>query len=210
MLVLGAGLVAALALGTVVALLSGGKEQQASPVRLISQKERSAEPAGSPARVFLDYWSNLQFSDWPGALALFAPSYLDSIGADRTVAGLQIDEPLYPTVKPRVLETTKRLSTATVRYEIVRPKSPVQRQTVSFARVAGKWRIIYDSAMDRRLRSAQQVAAGATVTGAVNAGAVRAGESAARAQARYLDSRRAQTKPRRPRTNRQTPGTTPP
>lgn len=194
---LAAAALAVVAIAVVIAVNGESDSPDASPVKLVGKAQLKSQPAGSAGRALLRYWSDMQFSDWPGALEEFSPSYLRTIGSDVTVAGMQIDGSLYPLVRPHIVGTSQRGSFATVRYLIQPPNGPVRRgsiafareSTTAFARESTTWRIIYDSEMDRRFRATQQVASGASGTGKPGPKAIRAGEVAARAQAANLQFR---------------------
>jgi len=203
-----------------VALSAGGDpDPKATAPQLIDGAQRDKTPPGSPERVLSDYWSSLQFNDWAAAVSQFAPSYLNYIGPQLVVAGLQVDASFYPTTRPRLVEVVRRGKQAAVRYSVTAPGRPSQRETLTLVRDPQGWRIIYDSALDNRFRSAQQAAAGspARADGKQSSKALRAGETAARLQAGYLQARRqlaAQSKARarrrastpRPRSSAVTPG----
>jgi len=160
---------------------------------LVSEKDLSQALAGSPERAFLQYWSDLQFSNIKQAIALYDPRLRAEIGVARLGEALKTAIPVFRSSKPVLHRTERNGDDATIYYFAPVTRSEQSKGTVPLSitlrRRGDRWLITYDAALDTGLRASEQLLVQARVKGigsSPDPRALAAGEAASRLQSSYL------------------------
>lgn len=158
--------------------------------KIIPAPELNDLRVGSPRRVFLDYWSALQFHDWPAAVSQFEPDYLNFIGTATTITAMRSGASYYPMARPSDITTVSRGNTVSLRYLLPSREDGGTRETAVLHREGGRWRLVFDSALDNRFEiTAQSMVQNSIDSQATKPSgkALQAGAAAGALQAKYQE-----------------------
>jgi hypothetical protein len=117
----------------------------------ITTRQLNKQPAGSPARVALTFWQDVQYQDYPNALALLAPTFAAKYagGLSHFSTYVSAEQPRW-LVRPSVLSSDINGSAA--RIVLLYPFGGTLAPTVfDFQRVHGSWLISYNFYLVNRL-----------------------------------------------------------
>jgi hypothetical protein len=159
-----------------------------APTRLVTPATLARYPTGSPARVFLDLWSDLQFRTWDVAGTLYSSSLQRLVGLDRLIEAFKTQAEYFRTTVPSITSSVRRGRAVVVRYLIRDPSGRLMPTSISMVRELGTWRVGYDPQLDVMLRAAAQQEVQATqapLARRPSAAAIAAGDRAARLQSAY-------------------------
>ena len=157
---------------------------------LISDRELAAQPSSGPARVFLRYWSALQYGDFNDAASYYDPALLSSVGVGRVVSALANQAGYFRSAHPQDISVKQEHGHLAVDFLISAVNKNLTPASLSWRQVGGSWKIVYDSALDSYLQQSvqlqvqQQIAPTAQVPVPE---ALKAGARASLLQARYLE-----------------------
>lgn len=165
----------------------------AAPNNLVSQAEADKHPAGSVEHAFLEYWSALQFQSWAEVVAFYDPSFQDFVGTASIIGGKRLNSSSYPQLKPAITVVTRDHSLTTIKYKLQFIDGTKELASITWRKLDGNWRIVYDSRLDAELNQfaqnqveIEQNGALPTEADQVSPDATRAGNAGAQKQARFL------------------------
>jgi hypothetical protein len=117
----------------------------------ITTRQLNKQPAGSPARAALSFWQDVQFQDYPDALALLTSTFAAKYAGDLSHFSTYVsaDQPRW-LVRPSVLSSDVNGSTS--RVVLLYPFGGTMAPTVfDLQRVHGSWLISYNFYLVNRL-----------------------------------------------------------
>jgi hypothetical protein len=172
-----------------------GPASSTPPDNLVSRSEVDGYPRGVVEHAFLEFWSSLQYQAWAEAASYYAPSFRDSVGTASIIGAKKVNAPSFPTLKPSIVEVTRKGDLTTIRYTVWLSDGTKERASVTWREVGGSWQILYDSRLDAELNQFAQNRVEIDLNGVlptslsqISPDAMRAGNAAAQRQARFLQS----------------------
>jgi hypothetical protein len=144
---------------------------------------------GTAPRAFLEFWSDLQWQDWVGAVDRYSPGLQRVVGARNLLEALKSQADVYRAAKPSVQKASRRRGFTVVRFALANPSADRQLSSTIWRREAGRWRLVFDGLLDAALRSwAQNRTQQLTSPDAAKPTkqALKAGIEASELQGRYL------------------------
>jgi hypothetical protein len=112
----------------------------------ITAAEVRAAPRGSIRRAFLAHWRHLQRARWELAVERYVPLLQAFMGRTRLAQALETQAPFFRSDQPRFT-----VSGRTLRYIAERPGKRGVPGTIIFRKLAGRWRIVFDSVLDEAI-----------------------------------------------------------
>jgi hypothetical protein len=166
---------------------------EAPPTQLIKQSELSHYKKGGVERVFLNYWSSLQFQDWPEVATYYDPKLRNFIGTATLIGAKKLNALSFPQLKPRIVKVNSTANNASVYYTLSLPDGTTEFNSALWRHGRGTWHLIYDSRLDSELSQLAQSRVELDKTGQApvvsstpSPQASRAANAAAQRQARFL------------------------
>jgi len=165
-----------------------------APNNVVSQSEADEQPAGSVERVFLEYWSDLQYQSWAEVAAYYDPAFRDSVGTAAIIGGKKVNGASYPQLKPEIVRVRDNGDFTTINYSLRFIDGTRELASVTWRKDGGSWQLVYDSRLDAELRQFAENRVETELNGIlptdpadVSPEAARAGGAAAQAQARFVE-----------------------
>jgi hypothetical protein len=140
-------------------------------------------------RAFLEFWSDLQWQNWVGAVDRYSPGLRRVVGARNLLEALKYQAGVYRGAKPSVRKASRRRGFTVVRFALSDQSGNRQLSSTIWRREAGRWRLVFDGLLDGALRSwAQNRTQQLTSPDAAKPTkqALKAGIDASELQGRYL------------------------
>jgi hypothetical protein len=140
-------------------------------------------------RAFLEFWSDLQWQDWVGAVDRYSPGLQRVVGARNLLEALKSQAGVYRGAKPSVRKASQRRGFTVVRFAFADESGNRRLSSTIWRREAGRWRLVFDGLLDDALRSwAQNRTQQLTSPDAAKPTkqALKAGIDASELQGRYL------------------------
>jgi hypothetical protein len=157
---------------------------------LVSDHEVAAQPSG-PARLFLEYWSTLQYGDFYDAASYYSPALVRSIGIGRLVAALAGQAAYFRSALPQAIAVKRdNDGHVSVDFLINAVNKPSIPASLSWQQVNGSWKIVYDGALDIYLSQYVELQVQQQIDPTAQTPSIQAGKAGARAkelQERYLE-----------------------
>lgn len=157
---------------------------------IVTNQEIAKYPSDSVQYAFFSFWQDLQFHSWRSGEAWYDLALQRFIGYQQIIDALETLASYYRAVKP-VIYSVKSTSygTTQVQYLGATPSAPPGLETIEWRRVAGAWRIEFDSFLSEGLISYTEEAEQTQIEPAAQTPSIRAvhiGEAAGHLQAGYL------------------------
>jgi hypothetical protein len=142
-------------------------------------------------RAFLEFWSDLQWQNWVGAVDRYSPGLRRVVGARNLLEALKYQAGVYRGAKPSVRKASRRRGFTVVRFALSDQSGNRQLSSTIWRREAGRWRLVFDGLLDGALRSwaqnrTQQLSSPDAAKPTKQA--LKAGIEASELQGRYLPS----------------------
>lgn len=145
------------------------------------------------SRAFTEFWSSLQWQDWPAAVNRYSPGLRRAVGWQRILAAVKYQGSLYRVAKPALERESTRNGLTTVRYSYVDQVGARNLNTTIWRQENGRWMLVFDGLLDSGLQASAQARVQAktgTDSATPTKEALAAGARASALQGRFLESLR--------------------
>jgi hypothetical protein len=104
-------------------------------------------------RALLEFWSDLQWQDWVGAVDRYSPGLRRVVGARNLLEALKSQAGVYRGAKPSVQEESRRRGFTVVRFALSDQSGNRRLSSTIWRREAGRWKLVFDGLLDGALRT---------------------------------------------------------